>query len=346
MVKIDMLTLLSILGTFQGLVFSVIFWHKKNSISNRIFAIFLLFTSIRVGKNILVHLYILNRELFPDWESFWLQWIFVGLSHQFAIGPLLLLYFKSKLTHGFRWQSKYLWHFAPFVGFSIASFYVDRSFWYNYGGLWASYASILIYYLWSIRMFVLGYRQCEQGTKLWLRGLLIIIALLLAMYSPTLFRYTGYVGSGALFAIVIFAVGLFMLRDKGKISFFHRKYQKSGLNEDKVQEVRYSLEVLMNEQQPYMKTDLTIKEVASLISVHTHELSRVINQEFKMSFTDYINSFRLKEVARRLANPDDNHLKISAISYECGFNSVPTLNVLFRKVYKTTPSKFRSKHSH
>ncbi|MEO9484566.1 MAG: helix-turn-helix transcriptional regulator [Ekhidna sp.] len=345
MVKIDVLTLLSILGTFQGLVFAAIFWHKKNSLSNRIFAIFLLFTSIRVGKNILVHLYILNRELFPNWEEFWLQWIFVGLSHQFAIGPLLFLYFKSKLSDGFKWHQKYVWHFVPYVGFSIASFYVTRSFWYNYGGLWASYVSILFYYLWTVRLYSLGRTDCEHGTKTWLRGLLIVIALLLIMYSPTIFRYTGYVGSGSLFTIAIFTVGVFMLRDKGKISFFHRKYQKSGLNEKKVREIRNSLEELMKEQHPYTHTELTIRDVSALITVHTHELSRVINQEFKMSFTDYINSYRLKEAASRLSNPRDNHLKISAISYESGFNSVPTFNTLFKKVHKMTPSEFRRNQS-
>ena len=79
----------------------------------------------------------------------------------------------------------------------------------------------------------------------------------------------------------------------------------------KVREVRNSLEALMNEQRPYTNNHLTIEDVATQISVHTHELSRVINQEFNMNFTDYINSFRLKEVARKLANAKNSHLKIS-----------------------------------
>lgn len=90
-----------------------------------------------------------------------------------------------------------------------------------------------------------------------------------------------------------------------------------------------------------MDPELTMKKLASQLGVHPHHLSRVVNQEFNMSFSDYINSFRLTEATKRLTNPKYAHLKIAALAYECGFNSVPTFNTLFKKVHKTTPTNYR-----
>ena len=56
---------------------------------------------------------------------------------------------------------------------------------------------------------------------------------------------------------------------------------------------------------------------------------------------DYINEFRIKASIEMLKDPKNDHLKMSAIAYACGFNSVPTFNTLFKKTYNTTPSTYR-----
>ncbi|MDN5217131.1 helix-turn-helix transcriptional regulator [Fulvivirgaceae bacterium BMA12] len=132
-----------------------------------------------------------------------------------------------------------------------------------------------------------------------------------------------------------------MFKANRKISLFRSKYASSSLRDKQVHEIKEKLERFVIGKQVYLDPELTLRRLAEAISVKPHHLSRVINQEFKISFTDYINLLRLEEATRRLKSPKYNHLKISAISYDCGFNSVPTFNTLFKKVHKVTPSQLR-----
>ncbi len=339
MFTIDIITLFAFIGTFQGLVFAAIFWLRNKNLANKIFSLLLLATSIRIAKNIFVHLWELNPEMFTS-RTVWRLGVYIGLAHQFAIGPLFYLYFQSKLQQKFKWRRRYLWHFAPYFLLILISPLLRWAFWEN-GGLWLSYASILTYYLLTFQLFFRHSGTIDRGTAKWLRGLLWVAFFLMFAYSPALFKYMGYIGGAFFYTVAIFVTGYIMLINKGNISFFRTKYESSTLSAKKATEIRQKLEACILHQKPYLAPELTLQLLAEEIVVHPHHLSRVINQDLNMSFTDYINTFRVKEAAKRLKNPNFAHLKISALAYDCGFNSVPTFNTLFKKVYKMTPSQYR-----
>lgn len=339
MFNIDVTTLFAFFGTLQGLIFAAIFWHKNKTISNKIFAYLLLATSIRIAKNIFVHLRDLNPEMFTNYEL-WRIMVYIGISHQLAIGPLFYIYFISKLDPKFKWDNTLLYHFMPFAAFVVLSFIVRWSFW-QIGGLWVCYLSILAYYLLSFRDFYKNGYAVDSGTKTWLKGLLIVVGVLMIAYSPMLFHYVGYAGGGLLYAIAILVTGYVMLSSNGEISFFRTKYETSSLSREQVNHIKTKLSDFFDQARPYLDTELTLQKLSEQLSIQPHHLSRVINQEFKMSFADYVNSFRLEEATARLRNSKYDHLKISALAYECGFNSVPTFNSLFKKVHKSTPSIYR-----
>ncbi len=342
--NVDFLTLLAFLGTFQGILFAVVFWLKNKNIANKLFSLLLLATSIRIAKNIFVHLQQLNPGMFQSME-FWRMAVYAGISHQFAIGPLLFLYFQSKLESKFGWKKSYYLHFIPYFILIFITPFISWNFW-KYGGLWMSYLSILSYFLLTIRTYVKNNDKVDQGTIIWLRGLLIGIAILLFAYSPALFHYIGYVGGAILYAIIVLVSGYFILINKEALSIFRTKYETSSLKKEKVEEIKNAVEAEMESSQPFLNPELTLQVLAASINVPAHHLSRVINQEFKMSFADYVNSFRLKEAERRLLDPRNDHLKISALAFECGFNSVPTFNTLFKKTHRKTPSQFRTDAKH
>lgn len=341
MFVIDTLALAAILGVFLALIFSVIFWVQNGNISNKLFSVFLVATSIRIAKNILVHLTDLNPELF-DWGAPWRISVYIGITHQFAIGPLFYLYFVSKLSSDFIMKRTYWWHFLPFGIFLILSFFVRWDFW-KYGGLWLSYISILAYYLLAFRYFILNKNGLEKNAQKWLNILLSTTALLLIAYSPILFHYLGYIGGGVLYMISLLVAGYIMVSSKNGIPFFKNKYESSSLSTSEIERIKTKLEEQIHEHKIFLNPELTLDLLAKSISSKPHHVSRVINQEFGKSFSEYINLFRIEEAATRLSDSNYNHLKISALAYECGFNSVPTFNTLFKKVYKTTPSKFRDR---
>ncbi|MGB5821878.1 MAG: hypothetical protein WBG90_20510 [Saonia sp.] len=59
MLKVDIIALLAIFGTLQSVLFALIFWFKNKEFYNKI-GLLLLATSIRIAKNIAVHLSELN----------------------------------------------------------------------------------------------------------------------------------------------------------------------------------------------------------------------------------------------------------------------------------------------
>lgn len=341
--SIDILTLFAFIGTFQGVLFAVIFWLKNRNLANKIFSLLLLASSIRIAKNIFVHLQDLNPGMFESIEL-WRSMVYMGISHQFAIGPLLYFYFNAKLDAKFSWNPGYYLHFAPYLILIFISPFISWTFWKN-GGLWLSYISILLYFLLTISVYFRRRENVDHTSMIWLRGILFVISILLIAYSPALFHYIGYVGGAILYTVLILVTGYFILTNKGSLAVFRMKYESSSLDSDSVHKIKKDIEQVMGADKPYLNTELTMSSFGNSIGVAPHHISRVINQEFKMNFTDYINSFRLAEAEKKLLDNNYKHLKISAIAFECGFNSVPTFNTLFKKVHKMTPSQYRAAHT-
>jgi AraC-like DNA-binding protein len=111
-------------------------------------------------------------------------------------------------------------------------------------------------------------------------------------------------------------------------------------NRSKHAELKETLLVFMESNKPYLKSDLKISELADLISVPSYQLSQVINDEFGVSFYDFINKYRVEE-AKRLLIEDSRNYKILAIAYEVGFNSKATFNRVFKKFTDLTPSDYK-----
>ncbi|MDT7831809.1 helix-turn-helix domain-containing protein [Flavobacteriaceae bacterium S356] len=338
MFSIDILTLLAFFGAFQGIFFAVVFWVKNKHFSNKLFALLLFVTSIRIAKNIFVHFRDLNPELFSN-DLIWRLLIYIGLAHQFAIGPLYMLYFSSRIKEKFAFQNRYLWHFLPYAVIIATSPFIRWNFWAN-GGLLASYISILLYFIIAFQRFYSKRNMLEVKTKKWLGGILIITSLMLLAYSPALFHYMGYIGGAILYTVIVISMG-YILLNNGVL--FSTKYETSSLKSKKASLYKSQLEELMMTEKPFLNPELTLQTLAEMLQVQPHHLSQVINQEFHKSYADYINAFRLEEAAKKLKDPKYMPLKISSLAYDSGFNSQPTFNTLFKKVYKETPSQYRNR---
>lgn len=338
MFSIDILTLLAFFGAFQGIFFAVVFWIKNKHFSNKLFALLLFVTSIRIAKNIFVHFRDLNPDLFSN-DLIWRLLIYIGLAHQFAIGPLFMFYFSSKMTDKFVFKKQYLIHFVPYILLLLISPFIRWNFWAG-GGLLASYVSIVCYFVITFHSFYKRRNDLEPKTKKWLAGILVVTTLLLATYSPALFHYMGYIGGAVLYTSIVISIGYILLNNG---NFFTTKYESSSLKSKVASTYKTRLEEVMSKEKPYLNPELTLQALADLVEAQPHHLSQVINQEFQKSYADYINSFRIKTAAEKLKNPEFNQLKISYISYESGFNSQPTFNTLFKKVYKETPSQYRNR---
>ncbi len=119
------------------------------------------------------------------------------------------------------------------------------------------------------------------------------------------------------------------------------KYKKSGLSTEKADAILEQLVRFMEEHRPFVRSTLTLQELSDDLEISAHNLSEVINTRLGKNFFDFVNSFRVKEVQARLADPKYQNLTILAIAQDAGFNSKSTFNTIFKKFTDKTPSEYR-----
>ncbi len=121
-----------------------------------------------------------------------------------------------------------------------------------------------------------------------------------------------------------------------------KKYNNSTLKSADIDAILVELNKVMQHRQPFLSPDLGIDTLAALVGTNRHNLSQAINERLQKNFYDYLNEYRVQTARATLANPDNDHLKIAAIAYDAGFNSLSTFNDVFKKLTGHTPSAFRS----
>jgi len=83
---------------------------------------------------------------------------------------------------------------------------------------------------------------------------------------------------------------------------------------------------------------LTLKNLAQLISMSDVSFSRFISQRTGITFVDTLNEIRLGHATRMLI---ETSLSIAEISVNCGFNNISNFNRIFKKKKQCTPKEFR-----
>jgi AraC-like DNA-binding protein len=119
------------------------------------------------------------------------------------------------------------------------------------------------------------------------------------------------------------------------------KYERSGLSEEKAKAFLDNLLRLMREKEPYVDVNLTLNQMAEMLSISSHNLSEILNVHLHQNFYDFINGYRVERVKADLLNPLKGTLKILAIAYDAGFNSKSSFNNIFKKFTGMTPSEYR-----
>jgi AraC-like DNA-binding protein len=96
---------------------------------------------------------------------------------------------------------------------------------------------------------------------------------------------------------------------------------------------------LMAEEQPWLEPELTLTELAQRLRTHPALLSKVINAGCGQNFSDFVNTYRVQEARRKLADPRFGHYSLVGVALESGFNSKSTFNRVFKKLFGQAPSE-------
>jgi AraC-like DNA-binding protein len=84
-----------------------------------------------------------------------------------------------------------------------------------------------------------------------------------------------------------------------------------------------------------------VNEVASQVHLTTAAFCRYFKKQTKMTFTDFVNQYRITQAKTFLLQ----HKSISETCFAVGFESLSYFNKLFKKVVGENPSAFRKRYS-
>lgn len=119
------------------------------------------------------------------------------------------------------------------------------------------------------------------------------------------------------------------------------RYERSGLTERQAQRLREALLTMMDRERPWQNSDLTLVDLATRLSTTPHKLSEVLNSQVGQTFYDFVNSYRVREVQRRIAAGEAKRVKMLTLALDAGFASKSTFNLVFKKFTSQTPSDYR-----
>jgi AraC-like DNA-binding protein len=119
------------------------------------------------------------------------------------------------------------------------------------------------------------------------------------------------------------------------------RYERSGLSEREAQDLEKSLLRIMETEQPWKESELTLADLAIRLESTPHKLSEVLNAQLGQPFYDFVNGYRVREVQRRIKAGDARSLKMLALAMDAGFASKSAFNEVFKKHTSQTPSAFR-----
>ena len=119
------------------------------------------------------------------------------------------------------------------------------------------------------------------------------------------------------------------------------KYEKSSLRAQEAKVYLERLLELMEKKRPYLDNDLKMRDLATQLGLSGHHLSQIINEQLGQTYSDFINSYRIKEAQRLLKSPEYKHIKVVALAYDVGFNTKASFYNHFRKITGKSPTEFR-----
>ncbi len=102
------------------------------------------------------------------------------------------------------------------------------------------------------------------------------------------------------------------------------------------------LKSILNYCNNHYTEDLSLEILSRELNTGKYHISHIFSEKLKISFPDYVNGLRINDAIRQLTTDPDR--TITAIAYDCGFNSTRTFNRAFAKYTGMAPRDYREEN--
>lgn len=366
----NLLYTLMLIGALQGIGFAVItLYSKKFKSKSNLFLAFLILC------------FSLNNLQYYFWETDILTAeVFFGIVYiPFASLSMVMYYFyvqfflypKSRIS----FAQKLL--FIPFLFFLLftvvykignAMNLLSESHYQFFGNFIYVHEGICILY--SLILLILSYRTILQFEKSqtkgntgipkqnlnWLKTVSLISFILCFIWVFALldelkngsdnvsFYYILWIGM-SITIYILGHLGLYrfgIMQEQKKIQSYSRN--SPAVIIERISSKNENIEAFENfikKEKNYLDHNLSLDVVATKLNLNSSYLSRIINHELGISFSDYVNELRIEEAKTFLENAEFENYTLVAIGLEAGFNSKTAFNTAFKKFTRKTPSEYK-----
>jgi len=363
----------NVLLVFTSLFFTFFLFYVKseNKTSNILLAFFLIVRTIDV-----LPLTFDAIKLTPTLDILRMD---IGAFFQ---APLLFLFTLSIIYSDFKLSVKHFSLLVPFIistitllpNFYLASKSEQLLFYHNYTHTFEGKFSYTLAHLQNLFYIIFTFFLLARYKKLlfenyskstgtnykWLLQMNIIcLILFIVALAKNLYRFGNHFG---FISILRFSTSLVMLgftcwlilkalnapklfrgisSDLRSASIL--KIEKINSESDHWNSQKMKLKEFMLEKEPYLDSDLTIKNLASQMQMEERDLSILINTQLNFNFYEFINNYRVNKAKKILEDRSQSKLTILEILYLVGYNSKSSFNTAFKKATGVTPTAYRKK---
>ncbi|WP_276481088.1 helix-turn-helix domain-containing protein [Paraflavitalea pollutisoli] len=100
------------------------------------------------------------------------------------------------------------------------------------------------------------------------------------------------------------------------------------------------LERLFTEAKPYLKQGYNLRELSDNLSTPLYRISALINQEYAMRFTDFVNLHRIGHAILLIKQGDASHWSLDGLATVCGFSNRNSFRDAFKRFTGQIPSAY------
>ncbi len=131
------------------------------------------------------------------------------------------------------------------------------------------------------------------------------------------------------------------LRKIKETSTQESKYSHSSLNNEQREALIFRIQEVLDNPDHICQQDFTLNQMAKLVDSNTTYVSQAINEEYGMTFSNVLGSFRIKEACRRINESSQyDNLTIEGIASNIGFKSRTAFINAFKREVGLTPSEY------
>lgn len=333
---------LAFLGAiFIGLTFAALLWFSKtiNRSANRFLALALVTMVLWIVR-------VLAMDIRPDSR--------LPVQFLLALGPLLYFYVLKITQPKYEFQWKDLLHFTPLVLeqallqvkplnpiLQLLVFISLLSYLYLCNKIIESFYG-------SLELVLMDRSRLEFR---WLRRLLTATALLwcvwIACAAVDYFVYGSrlegdvYYPFYIFFAVtIIWTAAAAFLQPQAAVKVETPSTAKQPVPPELRAKGAW-LKKAMEAKRYYEEPELTLSVLAETLSMQPRDLSRVINTVFKKNFNDFINEYRVRDVAAKMQDPAYDNITLQGLAFDAGFNSKATFIRSFKQVTGKNPAEYK-----